>query len=182
LIVDVKISGITGLLKSLDGLDRKVRKKVLVPASKAAGEVIAKRASKLARRRFGILARNIGVVVRNYHNPDKTVAIVGPQNVAYLLKKTGKKTKSRKVQLLRAKQRFKLTGDELAAYKVATTKGKGESWYKPSKIAHLIERGHVARNGKRVKAFPFMRPAWDAGKNEALDVYERELKAGIEAI
>lgn len=57
---------------------------------------------------------------------------------------------------------------------------------RPSPIAHLIEFGTGPRFNRRgayrgrMPALPFMRPAWDAGKMEALDKFGQMLGAEIE--
>jgi HK97 gp10 family phage protein len=56
----------------------------------------------------------------------------------------------------------------------------------PARHAHLVEFGTAPRRHKRGKSIgaaparPFMRPAWEAGKNRALDVFGRLLWIEIE--
>lgn len=47
--------------------------------------------------------------------------------------------------------------------------------------AAWVEFGHSAGHGKSVPAHPFMRPAWDSGKDGALKAIREALKTGIAA-
>ena len=44
-------------------------------------------------------------------------------------------------------------------------------------LAHLYEFGFTQRNGQPYPAQPFLRPAWDGGRDQALADFERELWA-----
>ena len=44
-------------------------------------------------------------------------------------------------------------------------------------LAHLYEFGFTKRNGQRYPARPFLRPAWDGGRAQALADFGRELWA-----
>lgn len=59
----------------------------------------------------------------------------------------------------------------------AVIKGK---LYRPSKIAHLIERGKINRNGTVTPPSPFLRPAYEQKEVESLDVLGKTLGEGIE--
>ncbi len=45
-------------------------------------------------------------------------------------------------------------------------------------LAHLLEHGHVKRNGGRTRAFPHIAPAEQAGTEQLLKDIERDLKKG----
>ncbi len=56
--------------------------------------------------------------------------------------------------------------------------------YRPSKVAHLLEYGHVlAKKGRgqvgTVPPYPFMRPAFDGSQDQALNVMAGEFETGI---
>ena len=51
---------------------------------------------------------------------------------------------------------------------------------KPTKYAHLVEYGHVARNGKIVPAKPFMRPAVAAISAGLENIVAEAIKEGAE--
>ena len=46
-------------------------------------------------------------------------------------------------------------------------------------LAHLFEFGFTMRDGRRYAARPFLRPAWDSGKDRALSDFRGELWAFI---
>lgn len=50
----------------------------------------------------------------------------------------------------------------------------------PANYGHLVEFGHVDRAGGFVSPKPFMRPAMESTKAEALRIYQRELAKGME--
>jgi hypothetical protein len=41
--------------------------------------------------------------------------------------------------------------------------------------AHLLEFGHLSRDGSFVRPFPVMRPAWDETKEKVLELFKAEL-------
>lgn len=84
------------------------------------------------------------------------------------------------------KQIAALSGKYRQTFFVAVRKGK--KYQKQGKKGTLsqdayyagwVEYGHVAKGGKSVPAHPFMRPAWDSGKDAALNAIRDSLKAGI---
>jgi HK97 gp10 family phage protein len=60
-------------------------------------------------------------------------------------------------------------------------RGMGSGKNEPANYAHLVEQGHMKKNGKRVQGKPFMRPAFDEQGMNALkqmsNVFGQELKA-----
>lgn len=51
---------------------------------------------------------------------------------------------------------------------------------KPSRYAHLVEKGHIDANGNHVGAQPFLRPALDQTGEQAMAVMRAKLASGIE--
>lgn len=52
--------------------------------------------------------------------------------------------------------------------------------YKPSRTAHLVEKGFIAANGEHVAAQPFLNPALEETAGEAVSVIASKLGQGIE--
>ena len=52
---------------------------------------------------------------------------------------------------------------------------------KPTHYAHLVEFGHMTKRGK-VGARPFMTPAWEATKDQVLQIASDEFGMGVEQL
>lgn len=50
---------------------------------------------------------------------------------------------------------------------------------KPSRYAHLVEKGHIDGDGNHVPAQPFLRPAMEETEAQALGVMTDKLAAGV---
>jgi HK97 gp10 family phage protein len=55
-------------------------------------------------------------------------------------------------------------------------KGK-KRW--PAKYSHLVEKGHIARDGSFVPPKPFLQPAMDETKAQAVNVMKDKLASGV---
>jgi HK97 gp10 family phage protein len=146
-----EVQGLKELDQKLVELGKKSARKVMRAAVRSAGSPILKAAKGLAKR-----IGDSGVLARSLKSKVKAyggtiVAIIGPDHFAVGTGSDGR----RQV---------------------------------PTKIAHLVEfgtrphvqpdRGGVIHPGSRQQ--PFMRPAWDTKKNEALAVIQRRVAEGIE--
>jgi len=73
---------------------------------------------------------------------------------------------------------------------VGARRGFGTADNEPANYAHLVEYGHATHRGTRdqrafigpvgVPPHPFMRPAWDATSEQALEILKTEFAARIE--
>lgn len=74
------------------------------------------------------------------------------------------------------------TGKYARSWRTKTTKETSQSLevtvYSPSRymLAHLLEHGHVKRNGGRTRAIPHIAPAEEHGEEELLQDIERALR------
>ena len=67
----------------------------------------------------------------------------------------------------------------VGARKSVTGTHKGKS-RKPSRYAHLVEKGHIDEQGNHVGAKPFLRPALDDTQGQAMDAMAKKLAEGVE--
>lgn len=76
---------------------------------------------------------------------------------------------------------------------VGPRRGFGKGGREPANYAHLVEFGHRINRGKKtlrkggvssgeVAPKPFLRPAWDANKQEVLDTLSREFAERLEVV
>lgn len=86
-----------------------------------------------------------------------------------------KKSMARKVKTYKSGTVVSIMGPRKDA--AAMYKGK---LHKPSKIAHLVEKGHINRDGSLTPPHPFMRPAFESTKGEALNIMADKMGTGIE--
>lgn len=77
-------------------------------------------------------------------------------------------------------------GDRALAVIGPASKFRGADGRQPAKYAHLVEFGHVAKNGKHVAAKPFMRPAIataaDKSMRKLADTFGVALKVKADAL
>ena len=147
------------ILETLQDMPRKITREVVAHALKAAAQPVARSASDFAR----------------------TLTHSGPGS--------GLLAKSISVVLRRYLRGY---GDNILAVVGPSNQVVGERFgrkHQPSKIAHLVERGHVLRGrridnvtrGKKigyVRAYPFLEPAWKANdaRMHAIMAHEAEQK------
>ncbi len=74
-----RIDGLPGLLRSLEGLQDKLRKKTLKDAIGAASKVVLWEARRRAPRGSGLLRKSLGRKVKVYRNSGVVVGIIGPR-------------------------------------------------------------------------------------------------------
>lgn len=153
-----KLDGLEQTLRKLRGLKQAMQNRIMRKAVTAASREVQGEAK--ARAPVGetkLLRRSMGTVVKTYRGKNVVVAIVGPRTGFQRDRKGGKRQTA-----LGAK--FKATG------------------HNPSKIAHLVERGHKIRRKKGgpilgvVRAHEFMRPAFERTKARAEVIVGRVIR------
>lgn len=149
------VTGVPQMIKTLNGMQRRVQKKVLSQALRSAMRPLLAAAKRNARTRGaketrlekqarkeggGVrLFETIGAVSRTYAGSRMIVA--GP----------------------RAGRKFGFKGN----------------------VGHLVERGHKKvlwgkPTGGTVRGYPFMKPAWDANVGRARSILIEKIKSGLE--
>lgn len=58
----------------------------------------------------------------------------------------------------------------------------GADGEKPANYDHLVEYGHISKDGTQVPAEPFIRTAWEECAGQAQKMYEDALKKGIDEL
>ena len=136
--IDFKIEGMDVLIGKLGDLDKKVRKKAIKRAVRAAGAPILKAAKAKVSKRTGGLKKSLKSKIKTYGSSGTTVAIIGPDKDYLTVDEKGKK-------------------------------------YRPAKIAHIVERGSSV-----AAAHPFILPAFNQEKENALNIIAAKLREDIE--
>jgi hypothetical protein len=136
-------------LTPLEGLRKTLVSRILRKAVTEAGRVVrtAVKGNADTFRRTGGMAKAIGIKVKTYSERKTAVAIVGPR--------------SKWQRELGVRTRGKHRGETIV--------------YRPSKIAHIIERG-----GRRTRAKPFLKAALDSTQGQYLDTLSNALRRAIE--
>lgn len=156
-------------LRKLAAAQRKVSRRALDKAA-----TIQLRATKAAlkRHRTGLTGKSLGKRVTTYDNGN-VVAMVGPRH-GFRTTIKERVLKGRREKLLG--ERGKRAGDtKKVTLKAARGVGVGDV-LNPAYTAHLIEGGHKRGGGtSEAPAYPFVRPAFERTKGEALKTIGREL-------
>lgn len=166
MITAMKVYGIPETLKAFDELPKRMRVKHLRIALNAAAGLIRDAAKARVRRESGLLAASLKTKVAipdaSYnvkHHGKPAYAVIGPARNVVGPVLNGKVLSVRKA-----------TKHVLSGGKVETRR--------PSRYAHLIERGH---GGPRpAPAYPFLGPAVAASKEQALSRAVEKLRSGLE--
>lgn len=151
--VRAKLEGAAAVLKRLEVLPEKVRKKVLRQAVAGAARTVAKtaKANVKAIKETGMLGRSIGSKVKAYSRGSKsTVGIVGPR-------------KGFRESVLRSRGKWKPAAP------------KPSGFADPTKYAHLVERGT-----KRSRAVWFLRDALTRNESAIVAKMAEIIEAGIQ--
>jgi hypothetical protein len=114
------------------------------------------------RERTGALEKSMGVRLTENRKRLTASAVIGPRQgfvIAYD-RRTGKVLSGKGKTFRANRARFKIVHD-------------------PSKIGHLVELGHGGPHP--APAYPFLRPAWDAGKFDMLRSLEREMTVAVDS-
>jgi len=115
----------------------------------------------LTRKRTGLLGRSIGVKVSRRSNGN-VYAKIGPRRKFVGLMYRFRRKGSRHFRSIRARE---AGGFAAAGYKI--TKTGAVTIIKPTKYAHLVERGHGGPHPAR--GYPFMKPAMDITRKQGID-------------
>jgi len=158
-MLDLQIhwEGVDDLVAFLAHLPARLRERAIRPAVDKAARLVA-RAIKGAqkRRRTGMLSASIGTkVTAKLNRPIYGVA--GPRRSSYKPRGSPFRLTAR---WRRSKER----------------KRPGLAKIKPTRYAHLIEKGHAKGKGKSAaRAYPFMRPAVQASRGGVAAILRGEL-------
>jgi HK97 gp10 family phage protein len=164
-VVTCQVVGVDLVMKAMHDLgDRKTKNALRAGFKKA-----ARRFREVARSKLvpghgyetGLLKKSLDFKV--YTSPNGSVgAVIGPGKA---FKKGVVKGKRGKLRVMRKK--------EIAA-------GIKETEMRtPINYAHLVEYGHKMRSGGTVEPRPFLRPAFEATKGEAITIVETELRNAL---
>lgn len=150
----IAVEGLPEVLALLDGLKRTAQGELLGAALRTALRPVR----DLARQRCPVSSKEIDP----YLEPGllkKSIAVkIAPQRGAY---------PSGKV--------IGYVGPQRGMRRQAGTRRTGKSWYQnPAKYAHLIEKGT-----RRSKAQSFLRAAWDALHDQAIQAFKDKIRADI---
>jgi len=154
-MASMSLSGDKRLMDALYSLPAQVRRKCVAKAMNAGGGILKRAIETNAQKHYvtGTLAKSIVVKRVKPKRPGSFLVIVGPKNVRRAFRRTNK---------------GKLRG--VSDKKIDQVKAEGTQVFfrNPAKYAHLVEFGHAGK--RKAKPHPFMRPAFDAVAQTALDV------------
>ncbi len=149
------------MLRTLDGIKRGHRNKIVRPTLAKAARVVVKDARKRVPKDTGALRRSLTSIIRTSKSGN-LYAVVGPETGIKKDRKTGAKTKT--------------------AFGKWLEKQGIEN--RPANYAHLVERGHVAagwNKGRAVPPHPFLKPALTASMAEIRQIIRDGLREGLVA-
>lgn len=203
----IRLHGVQEALKAFAEMPKRIRRKHVSIALNAGGGIIRDRAVPLARRQSGLLAKSLSVKVPSQAKLEKegkpAYALIGPKRkfaktVHVATRKVRQFTKTPELR------DFELTADYMAelkrqrkgvrisvrrarvvganrAAKLALVAGQRVVLRRPSRYAHLVEKGHARGKGRSAaKAYPFMAPAVSQTKSAVIAKVTEKLKHGIE--
>lgn len=146
--LDFDLAAVLDLQKTLAGISEEIRAEVIVDMVAEGAKPLVRSIKAKVPVDLGNLKASITTGLRIKKRKGTAVAYVGPEVGGYY--KGGKRLNKKK--------------DDL----------RGSSG--PSRYAHLVEFGHVARDGSRVEAKPFMRP----GTDESINQVQAKLVVGFQ--
>ena len=147
-----KVTGLEGLLKTLDGLKQGTVNGILRPAIRGGSAIIAKAAKENIRPRAdrtGQMRRSIGAVVRTGRRGGSVYGVIGPRHGFRIP--------------VGVRKRGKNKGDVV--------------YHDPAKVGHLVEKGHGGKSP--APPHPFMRPAIDATRGAVVSEMREKIRAGL---
>lgn len=146
--LDFDLAGCMELSKLLSGVAADVRAEVLATAVGEAARPVVRAIKKRVPVRYGNLRKSIMAVVRKKKKTGTALAVIGPERGG------------------------RYRGGARINHKKDDLRGSDQ----PSRYAHLVEFGHVGRNGSRVAEKPFMRP----GTSEATVAASAAMAVGFQ--
>lgn len=148
-----KIDGLSDLLKRLDSLEKKIRKKAVRKAAGEAGKIVLKDAKKGARTDTGLLRKSLGRKVKVYKGSGVAVAIVGPR-VGF-------------------RQEVERGGRTMIANPVK---------YAHLVELGTAPHGYKTRPGQHpgAQAFPFLRPALDSNRDRIVEAMAEVFREALD--
>lgn len=158
--ITVEVRGLAQLGRALQSIPAVLATRVMREALHAAGDVMAAAAEATAPVLSGELKSDIIVKVHVSGGLDSNYVLVGP----------GYDRGSLRVRGVRRNRRGALEAD------VDTTDS-------PGIYGGFVEEGHAIEFGNgEVPPHPWLRPAFEASKEEAVEVFATYVRAGLEAI
>lgn len=133
----------TALERTIRELGTKAAMRIIDRAGRDVLKPMLSAARSRVTRRYGVLAKSLGIKTKRYRRSGTVVVVMGPRpgfRVPVVDRKTGK---TRIVD--------------------------------PQRYSHLVERGT-----ETTRKQPFMRPAWDGGKAEAMKTYAKAIIDGFD--
>lgn len=148
------VNGLSDLMKVMDGLPAMIQRNAMRGALRAGANVIANEARRLAPVATGQLKASVRVSVRVDNGVVKAFVKAGNRYKVYKIGGKGRATKG--------------------AYKTAREGGGTD--YHSAFYAHMVEFGTI-----KMRAHPFMRPALDGRKQEAVEAVAEYLRQRLPA-
>jgi HK97 gp10 family phage protein len=159
--VKMRITGLEELIRRLESLDPKMRRKTLKAAVNAGSRILLaemKAGVPSSLNDTGLLRKSLGRRIKVYRQSGIVVAIVGPRRGF--------------------KQEIGMS---------SSGKYKGKPIYRnPTRYAHLVEFGtgprvqkSTGRSTGRMGARPFMRPALESSRGPVFDAMREVMEAGL---
>jgi HK97 gp10 family phage protein len=187
--VRMEVEGAQGLMDLLKNFEQNVRNRIARKALDAAAKPVVAAAKAKAPKRFGALKESIGVVHRKYDS-GVVLAVIGPRHTATISRHGAKLAKALGAAAAAGQKIEPAYYAHLVEYGTAPhAVGEGSILFRRStridpktgkRISVKIGRGpQRGKSHPGAKAHPFLRPAWDANRGNALglmrDVIKREV-------
>jgi HK97 gp10 family phage protein len=163
--ISVQVTGARQAVQSLQAVDRKFRRRILIVALNKAGGIAKKAAARSAPTDTGLLRRSMKVKRVRYRDRFTFGVRTGPGKGFRRVIET---TKSGKRRIASAKR---------SAALIATRKVKKQI-RNPQRYAHLVELG----TARGVKETRFMTKAFESKRRTMLVAFTEKVREGIEKI
>lgn len=171
-MADAVLKNARELERKLQGFGWQIYRKWMGKAIVAGSRLIIAATRRKAPKRTGALGRSIGRKIKRYSRSLSVVGIIGPRTDFVATRRSGK------LEFLRGRKASLVT--------------KAEGRIRPSKYAHLVELGTMARRIKnwlghkgrtkwvgKMPAKPFLQPAFAATHRAAMHAIVDKLREGI---
>jgi len=189
--VKVQFTGLQEILKRLDAVEKKVRKKILRKAIGAANKIVLKAAkAKVRKGATGLLKKSLGSRIKVYRQGGVVVGIVGPRS-GFKKTREGRAQTSLGAKFAAAGSRPTLYahlvegGRKAVSAGTKSVKGKGgkartKATGKKSLAFTAGGKTVFARQVRAVPPRPFMRPALTSTAGKVENVMRQIILHGIE--